>query len=372
KIVIGWTPPDITGVFKTATDFFELSAEDAKVHGINVEVISQSPVTHIAFADQVAIIEDYIQRQVDVIAISAIEVEVIRPAIKKANEAGIPVIIVNQLEPIEGIEVASYIGFDNTVVGAISAYSVVDYLGGPGILGEGEEVEVEPGTYLDLAWWQALYKDVDPMTIDVKGRVAIIEGISGSWRGENRLVRSDGSVVYVDSIIFPIHDEAGQFIGLVASFRDATQRKQAEEERERLQEQVIQAQRQALRELSTPIVPVAEGIIIMPLIGSIDTARSQQIMEVLLEGISRHQADVVLIDITGVPVVDTSVASHLMQVTRAASLLGSKCILVGISPTIAQTIVQLGVDLSGLDTRASLQSGIEYALELQGKCISQI
>ena len=115
EIVIGWTPPDITGVFKTATDFFEKSAADANANGFNVKIISQSPATHVAFADQVAIIEDYIQREVDVIAISPIEVEVIVPVLKKANEAGIPVIIVNLLEPIADVEVASYIGFDNTV-----------------------------------------------------------------------------------------------------------------------------------------------------------------------------------------------------------------------------------------------------------------
>ncbi len=229
KIVIGWAPADISGVFKTATEYFEKAASEGRQHGVNVEVITQTPVTHVDFTDQVAIIENYIKRQVDVIAISAIEGEVIKPAIRKANEAGIPVIIVNQLEPIEGVEVASYIGFDNTVVGAISAYAVVDYLGGPGILGGGKRVEVEPGAYLDLPWWQALYKDLDSRTLEVKGRVAIIEGISGSWHGENRLVRSDGGVVYVDSITFPVHDKSGQFVGLVASFRDATQRKQAEE-----------------------------------------------------------------------------------------------------------------------------------------------
>ncbi len=229
KIVIGWAPADITGVFQTAAEYFEKAAVEAREHGINVEVIIQTPAAHVAFADQVAIIEDYIQRQVNVIVLSAIELEVIKPAIKQANQAGIPVIIVNQLEPIEGIEVACYIGFDNRIAGAISAYSVVDYLGGPGILGQGEKIKVKLGTYLDLAWWQALYQDVDPRTIDVKGRVAIIEGISGSWRGESRLGRSDSSVVYVDLITFPVRDKTGQFVGLVASFRDATQRKQAEE-----------------------------------------------------------------------------------------------------------------------------------------------
>jgi GAF domain-containing protein/ABC-type sugar transport system substrate-binding protein len=229
KIVIGWAPAASSGVFNTATEYFEKAAAEARQHEINVEVITQTPDTFMDFAGQVAIIEDYIQRQVDAIVLSAIKVGEIRQTIKRANEAGIPVIIVNQLEPIEGIEVACYIGFDNTVVGAISAHAVVDYLGGPGILGQGEKVEVEPGTDLDLGWWQALHRDVDPRAIDVKGRVAIIEGISGSWQGENRLVRSDGSAVHVDAITFPVHDKAGQFIGLVASFRDATQRKQAEE-----------------------------------------------------------------------------------------------------------------------------------------------
>lgn len=187
KLTIGWAPPDITGVFKTATDYFEKSAEDAGKNGIEVEVISQSPATHVAFGDQVAIIEDYVQRKVDVIAISPIEVEVIKPVLKKANEAGIPVIIVNLLEPIAGVEVASYIGFDNTDAGRISAYSLLDYFGGPGILGKGEKVDIEPGTYLDLAWWKELYKDVDPKKADIKARVAIIEGIAGGFFSTARL-----------------------------------------------------------------------------------------------------------------------------------------------------------------------------------------
>ena len=187
KITIGWAPPDITGVFKTATDYFVKSAEDAGKKGIKVEVISQSPATHVAFADQVAIIEDYIQRKVDVIAISPIEVEVIKPAVKKANEAGIPVIIVNLLEPIEGINVASYIGFDNTDAGRISAYALLDYFGGPGVLGKGEMVKVEPKTYLDLKWWKDLYKHVDPKTAAIKANVAIIEGIAGGFFSTARL-----------------------------------------------------------------------------------------------------------------------------------------------------------------------------------------
>src|SRR5918997_3785786 len=143
EIVIGWTPPDITGVFKTATDFFERAAEDANKNGFDVKVISRSPATHTAFADQLAIIENFISQQVDVIAVSPADTEAVKPAIKRANDADIPVIMVNLLEPQDDIEVASYIGFDNSEAASVSAYSVLDYFGGPGVLGAGEKVEVE-------------------------------------------------------------------------------------------------------------------------------------------------------------------------------------------------------------------------------------
>jgi ribose transport system substrate-binding protein len=119
-------------------------------------------------------------------------VEVVKPAIRSANDAGIPVIVVNLLNPIEGVEVASYIGFSNVDAGAISGYATVDYLGGPGVLGEGEMVE--PEGYLDLAFWEDLYADVDPQSIDVSGRVAIIEGIAGGFFSRQRLEGFHGVV----------------------------------------------------------------------------------------------------------------------------------------------------------------------------------
>lgn len=187
-IVIGWTPPDITGVFKTATDFFEKSAADGNAHGFNIQVIAQSPATHVAFADQVAIIEDYIQREVDVIAISPIEVEVIKPAVQKANERGIPVIIVNLLEPIEGLTIDSYIGFDNTVAAEVTAYALLDYFGGPGVLGTGEQVEVTPDQYLDIEFWRDLYSGLsDDEKSQIIARGAIIEGVAGGFFSTARL-----------------------------------------------------------------------------------------------------------------------------------------------------------------------------------------
>ena len=187
-IVIGWTPPDITGVFQTATNYFEAAAEQANENGFDVQVISQSPATHTDFGDQVAIIEDYIQRDVDVIAISPTEVQVVMPAIQSANEAGIPVIIVNLLEPIEGVTVASYIGFDNTEAAEVSGYAVLDYFGGPGVLGSGEQVEVEPDTYLDHEWWSNLYGDMSEDEMgQIQARGEIIEGIAGGFFSTARL-----------------------------------------------------------------------------------------------------------------------------------------------------------------------------------------
>lgn len=122
----------------------------------------------------------------------------------------------------------------------------------------------------------------------------------------------------------------------------------------------------AIRELSAPIAPIHDNILVLPLVGSIDTNRAQTITEDLLEEIVARQSDIVIIDITGVPVVDTSIANYLLQTTRAVSLLGAEVILVGISAEVAQTIVGLELDLRQLTVRANLQDGIEYALERVG------
>lgn len=132
-------------------------------------------------------------------------------------------------------------------------------------------------------------------------------------------------------------------------------------------ENILSLQRVALQELSAPLIPVMEGITIMPLIGTIDTERAKLIMENLLEGTIKHNSEVVLIDITGVPVVDTMVAHHIIQAAEAVRLIGSTCILVGIRPEIAQTIVNLGIDLSNFPTQSSLKKGFTKALELTGR-----
>ncbi len=134
-------------------------------------------------------------------------------------------------------------------------------------------------------------------------------------------------------------------------------------------EKTVSLQKVALQELSAPLLPIFEKISVMPLIGTIDTERAKLIMENLLNGVVKHRSEVVLIDITGVPVVDTMVAHHLIQAADAVRLVGSKCMLVGIRPEIAQTIVNLGIDLTQVMTTNTLRKGIEKALELTGRKI---
>ncbi|MGC8798629.1 MAG: PAS domain S-box protein [Chloroflexus sp.] len=149
--------------------------------------------------------------------------------------------------------------------------------------------------------------------------------------------------------------------------RDITEQRRAERERQTLvlQEQIIQAQHAVLRELSTPLLPIANGVVVIPLIGNIDSSRAQQVMETLLDGVNRYHATVAIIDITGVRVVDTQVAGALIRTAQAAALLGAQVVLSGINPEIAQTLVQLGIDLAGIVTKATLQDGIAYALSRQ-------
>lgn len=179
SITIGWSPPDITGVFKTATDFFNQSAKQANQHGFDVTVQTRSPQTHTAYADQVGIVEDFVSQNVDVIAISPAEPEALEPAIRQANENGIPVIMVNLLREQQDVDIASYIGFDNAEAARVTAYSVLDYFGGPGVLGSGEQLDVEEGTQLDLEWWRSVYEQRD-VTLGQTGGV-FIEGIAGTF-----------------------------------------------------------------------------------------------------------------------------------------------------------------------------------------------
>lgn len=136
-------------------------------------------------------------------------------------------------------------------------------------------------------------------------------------------------------------------------------------EQQQLQDQVNQAQAALLAELSTPLIPISEQIVVMPLIGAIDEWRAQQVLETLLHGISEHQAQVVILDITGVAVVDTHVANGLVQAARAVRLVGAEVILTGVRPEVAEAIIALGVDMRGIVTLSTLQRGIRHAMSKQ-------
>ncbi|MCW8137776.1 MAG: STAS domain-containing protein [Planctomycetota bacterium] len=132
-------------------------------------------------------------------------------------------------------------------------------------------------------------------------------------------------------------------------------------------EDTIVRHQAAVRELSTPVIRIFDRVLLLPLVGTIDTARAQQVMETLLTRVAEEQARVVIIDISGVPVVDTKVAEHMIMTTNAVRLLGAKTVVAGISPVVAKTIVQLGISLTALETRGRLQDAITLALELTGR-----
>ncbi len=131
-------------------------------------------------------------------------------------------------------------------------------------------------------------------------------------------------------------------------------------------ERIIRQQQEAIRELSTPVLPVRERLLILPIIGVIDPQRARQLTEQLLRGIRNNRAKVAVMDITGVPAIDSSVANHLVQTVESARLLGATVIVTGLSPEIAQTLVTIGVDLGKINTVGDLQGGIEEAERLLG------
>ena len=135
---------------------------------------------------------------------------------------------------------------------------------------------------------------------------------------------------------------------------------------QKAREEVINRQQQELLELSTPVVKLWDGILALPMIGTLDSARTQVVMESLLQKIVETESQIAIIDITGVPTVDTLVAQHLLKTVTALRLMGADCIISGVRPQIAQTIVHLGVDLQGVTTKANLADALALALKRSG------
>jgi rsbT co-antagonist protein RsbR len=140
---------------------------------------------------------------------------------------------------------------------------------------------------------------------------------------------------------------------------------------QRTREEVIQRQQQELLELSTPVVKLWEGVLAVPMIGTLDSSRTQLVMESLLTRIVETGSELAIIDITGVPTVDTLVAQHLLKTVTAIRLMGADCIISGIRPQIAQTIVHLGIDLQGITTKATLADALQLAMKRAGFVVTR-
>ncbi len=178
----------------------------------------------------------------------------------------------------------------------------------------------------------------------------------GRFEDEGWRVAKDGRQFWASVVVTALRNKNGTLRGFGKFTRDLTERKQTEER--------IRQQAKEIMELSTPVMQVWQGIVVAPLIGSLDSQRTQQFMERLLNRIVETNSPMALVDIMGVPTVDTQTAQHLIETISAVRLLGAQVILTGVRPAIAQTLVHLGIDLSSITTRASLAAGLLVGLDM--------
>ncbi len=232
------------------------------------------------------------------------------------------------------------------------------------LLGPGIDPQASPDERVDVypvyvyGTEQVYPEERLPLSRALRGETSSVEDIEVRRPDHtNALLRVSAS---------PIHNAQGEITAAIAMLEDITAFRQAELERERLQQEVIEAQREALKELSTPVIPVMERILVMPLVGSIDTMRARDIMRALLGGISEHRAKVVILDVTGVPVMDTGIVSHINKTIQAARLKGAQTIVTGISDAVAEAIVDLGIDWGAVETLSDLRTGLTVALNRMG------
>ena len=187
---------------------------------------------------------------------------------------------------------------------------------------------------------------------ELKGAAA-----EGRFEDEGWRVRKDGTRFWANVIITALRDQNGQLRGFGKLTRDLSERRMAEERIKRQAHEIFEM-------AAVPVVQVWEGIVLVPLIGTLDSQRTQQLMERLLHRVTETASPVALLDITGVPTIDTQTAQHLIETVSAVRLLGAEVILTGVRPTIAQTLVHLGIDLSNVITRSSLSAGLRMALNI--------
>ena len=175
---------------------------------------------------------------------------------------------------------------------------------------------------------------------------------------EEKEVYPDGSEKWVETTKVPRYDEKGKIVGTFGISRDITGKKLWEMEREKK----IAAQREELIELSTPVIDVWEGVLTVPILGSLDSERASRVSEALLTRIVEEKANTAIIDISGISAVDSAVADRLIRTAKAVRLVGAEAILTGVGVEIAQTIADLGIDMEGLKTMSTLKDGLRYVI----------
>ncbi len=164
-----------------------------------------------------------------------------------------------------------------------------------------------------------------------------------------------GQVSWVETYKAPVFLADGELVGVVGTFRDITQSKLAEQA-------ALNEQHEAMQRLATPLLPVADGVVVLPLIGTLDPGRAAYVMETLLAGVVHHRAKFAILDITGLHTIDTDAAAGLVRAARAIRLLGAEAIVTGVRPGVAQLLVDLGTDLGGLVVLGDLKAGIAHAI----------
>lgn len=185
---------------------------------------------------------------------------------------------------------------------------------------------------------------------------------TGHWQGTLWYKHADGSTVETHATAFRLKSTDGRIVGRCAIVREVGAARRAEEERRRLMEEVIAAQQRALEERETPLVPIADGVLVMPLVGNIDAVRAERMLVALLQGIEEQRAAVVLLDLTGVRTVDQESVNAIVRATQAARLLGTDVVLTGIEPNVARMFVEMNANFSGLEMKSTLGDGVRWAL----------
>ncbi|WP_437276856.1 PAS domain-containing protein [Sorangium sp. So ce375] len=232
----------------------------------------------------------------------------------------------------------------DVIVWACDASGVFTYFDGKSLAAAG----LKPGQLVGLSTFD-IYKEHETV------------GLRTALRGEplHNIMEVGGKPI--ENWFVPVRSEGGEVSSVVGITLDLSESRRAERElRERLA--IIERQQQVIRQLSTPILQVWKGVLALPMIGVVDSARTAEVMDSLLQAVVRTGARYALLDLTGVEAVDTKTASYLVDLVRAIRLLGAEGIITGIRPSVAQTIVSLGIDLAEITTLSDLQAGLKHCI----------